>query len=160
VFVVATANDVGAMPPETLRRGRFDEVFFLDLPTERERREIIAVHLRKRRRDPEAFDVHHLAQISDGFVGAELEQSVIDAMYHAFAEDRDVRTADVTDALLRTVPLSRSQREVIEHLRAWLRQGRAQPASAAADRRDPADRGPGLELDLPSDPDRWDGELN
>ncbi|MER7276311.1 AAA family ATPase [Dactylosporangium sp. NPDC000244] len=164
VFVVATANDVTALPPETLRRGRFDEVFFLDLPTERERREIIAVHLRKRRRDPEAFDVHHLAQISDGFVGAELEQAVIDAMYHAFAENRDVRTADITEALLRTVPLSRSQREVIEHLRAWLRQGRAQPASAAPDRRDPAaERSPGLELDLPHDsgdsgyPDGWDG---
>ncbi|GAA3295358.1 AAA family ATPase [Dactylosporangium vinaceum] len=178
VFVVATANDVAAMPPETLRRGRFDEVFFLDLPTERERREIIAVHLRKRRRDPEAFDVHHLAQISDGFVGAELEQSVIDAMYHAFAEDRDVRTADLTEALLRTVPLSRSQREVIEHLRAWLRQGRAQPASTAPDRRDQSGRGPGLELDLDldrpgdgprdpnrpgdglRDPDGWGGELH
>ncbi|MET7397958.1 AAA family ATPase [Dactylosporangium sp. NPDC005572] len=156
VFVVATANDVTALPPETLRRGRFDEVFFLDLPTERERREIITVHLRKRRRDPEAFDVHHLAQISDGFVGAELEQAVIDAMYHAFAEDRDVRTADVTDALLHSVPLSRSQREEIEHLRAWMRQGRAQPASASADPQAPAGGVPGLELDT----ERWEGDLN
>ncbi|XVQ14406.1 AAA family ATPase [Spirillospora sp. CA-255316] len=131
VFAVATANDVTALPPEALRRGRFDEVFFLDLPTEEERREIIGVHLRKRRRDPGAFDVHHLAQISDGFVGAELEQVVIDAMYAAFAEERDVRTADVTAAIGRTVPLSRSQREVIERLRAWLHEGRAQSASFA-----------------------------
>jgi len=74
-----------------------------------------------------------------------------------------VRTADVTEALLRTVPLSRSQREVIENLRAWLRQGRAQPASAAPDGSDPSGRGPGpgleLDLDLPGEPDGWDGEL-
>ena len=131
VFVVATANDVTALPPETLRRGRFDEIFFLDLPTEEERREIITVHLRKRRRDPGVFDVHHLAQISDGFTGAELEQAIVDALYHAFPEDRDVRTADITAAISRSVPLSRSQREVIERLRAWLREGRAQSASFA-----------------------------
>lgn len=131
VFVVATANDVTALPPETLRRGRFDEIFFLDLPTEEERREIITVHLRKRRREPGTFDVYHLAQISDGFTGAELEQAIVDALYHAFSEDRDVRTADVTAAIGRAVPLSRSQREVIERLRSWLRDGRAQSASFA-----------------------------
>jgi AAA+ superfamily predicted ATPase len=131
VFVVATANDVTALPPETLRRGRFDEVFFLDLPTEPERREIITVHLRKRRRDPDQFDVHHLAQISDGHTGAELEQAVLDAMHQAFAEQRDVRTADITAAIRRAVPLSRAQREVITRLRAWLRDGRAQSASFA-----------------------------
>ena len=131
VFVVATANDVTALPPETLRRGRFDEVFFLDLPTEDERREIITVHLRKRRREPARFDVPHLARVSDGFTGAELEQAVVDAMYHAFAADLDVQTADIDTAIGRTVPLSRSQREVIERLRAWLHQGRAQSASFA-----------------------------
>ena len=131
VFVVATANDVNSLPPETLRRGRFDEIFFLDLPTEEERREIVTVHLRKRRRDPGTFDVYHLAQISDGFTGAELEQAIVDALYHAFSEDRDVRTADITAAVGRAVPLSRSQREVIERLRSWLREGRAQSASFA-----------------------------
>src|SRR5690606_13405549 len=95
VFVVATANDVGALPPETLRKGRFDEVFFLDLPTEQERREIISVHLAKRRRAPGQFDVVRLAHLSDGFTGAELEQAVVDAMYPAFAEDRDVETDDI-----------------------------------------------------------------
>jgi len=131
VFVVATANDVTALPPETLRRGRFDEVFFLDLPTEPERREIITVHLRKRRRDPVKFDVRQLARISDGHTGAELEQGVIDAMHHAFAENRDIATADIAAAVSRMVPLSRSQREVIGRLRAWLREGRAQSASFA-----------------------------
>jgi AAA+ superfamily predicted ATPase len=132
VFVVATANDVGALPPEVIRRGRFDEVFFLDLPTQAERQEIIALHLRKRRRDPSGFDVRRLAVESDGYTGAELEQAIIDAMYSAFAEDRDIRTGDVITAIARTVPLSRSQREVIERLRAWLREGRAQSASFAA----------------------------
>ncbi|MGH3240389.1 MAG: AAA family ATPase [Spirillospora sp.] len=130
VFVVATANDVSALPPETLRRGRFDEVFFLDLPTEEERREIITVHLRKRGRRPELFDVPRLARDCDGFVGAELEQVVVDAMYEAFGADRgDITTDDVARAAAQTVPLSRSQRETIEDLRTWLREGRAQSAS-------------------------------
>jgi SpoVK/Ycf46/Vps4 family AAA+-type ATPase len=131
VFVVATANDVTALPPEMLRRGRFDEVFFLDLPTEAERREILVVHLRKRRRDPARFDVPELARLSDGYVGAELEQAVVDAMYRAFAEERDITTADVAEAIGRLVPLSRSQRETVEHLRTWLRDGRARSASFA-----------------------------
>ena len=129
--MVATANDVAALPPETLRLGRFDEIFFLDVPTGLDRREIIAVHLRKRRRDPAQFDVHHLAQISDGHTGAELEQAIVDAMHQAFAQERDITTADVTTAIRRAVPLSKAQREVIGRLRAWLRDGRAQSASFA-----------------------------
>ncbi|MGW1023469.1 AAA family ATPase [Streptomyces sp. NPDC002577] len=131
VFVVATANDVSTLPPEMLRRGRFDEVFFLDLPTDAERREILTVHLRKRRRDPARFDIVRLARLSDGCVGAELEQAVVDAMYRAFAEERDITTDDVAEAIGRLVPLSRSQREAIENLRVWLRDGRAQSASFA-----------------------------
>jgi SpoVK/Ycf46/Vps4 family AAA+-type ATPase len=129
VFVVATANDVGALPPEVLRRGRFDEVFFLDLPTAAERQEIVTLHLRKRRRDPALFDIRRLAAESDGYTGAEIELAVIDAMYQAFAQDRDIQTGDLITAIARTVPLSKSQREVIERLRSWLRDGRAQPAS-------------------------------
>ncbi|ADD44916.1 AAA family ATPase [Stackebrandtia nassauensis] len=130
VFVVATANAVATLPPETLRRGRFDEIFFLDLPTEAERRDIITVHLRKRKRDPREFNVAQLARMSDGYTGAELEQAIVDAMYGAFASDVDITTADLVGAIQRTVPLSHSQREVIEQLRSWLRDGRAQPASA------------------------------
>jgi AAA+ superfamily predicted ATPase len=132
VFVVATANDVASIPPEVLRRGRFDEVFFLDLPTMDERREILAVHLRRRRRDPAAFDLPQLARVGEGFVGAELEQAIIDALYHAFAEHRDLRTADIAEAMARTVPLNTSHAEAIAHLRGWLRDGRARSASAAS----------------------------
>ena len=129
VFVVATANNVDALPPELLRRGRFDEVFFLDLPTREERHAILAVHLGKRRRDPAVFDLDLLAEVSEGYVGAELEQAVIDAMYVAFSQSREVETQDVARAVRNLVPLSRSQREQVEQLRTWLTEGRAQSAS-------------------------------
>ncbi len=130
VFVVATANDISSLPPELLRRGRFDEIFFLDLPTEAERREIFGVHILIRRRLPEAFDLDRLAAASAGYVGAEIEQAVIDAMYIAFNDQqREFTTADILDALRQQVPISVSQRENIERLRSWLREGRAQSAS-------------------------------
>lgn len=130
VFVVATANDVSSLPPELLRRGRFDEIFFLDLPTEEERREIFEVHLLKRLRLPEAYDLDALARASNGFVGAEIEQAVIDAMYTGFNDGgREFTTEDILQALERQVPLSVSQREKIEALRSWLQSGRAQSAS-------------------------------
>jgi SpoVK/Ycf46/Vps4 family AAA+-type ATPase len=129
VFVVATANNIASLPPELLRKGRFDEIFFLDLPSREERREIVAVHLRKRKRLPQDFDVERLAQASEGYVGAEIEQAVLDAMYAGFAGGREFTTEDVAAALRRQVPLSVSQRETIEALRAWLKEGRAQSAS-------------------------------
>lgn len=128
-FVVATANDIASLPPELLRKGRFDEIFFLDLPTLAERTEIFSVHLQKRKRLPADFDPGRLAVLSEGYVGAELEQAVIDAMYVGFNEGREFTTADVAAALKRQVPLSVSQRETIEALRNWLREGRAQSAS-------------------------------
>jgi len=129
VFVVATANDISSLPPELLRRGRFDEVFFLDLPTFDERTEIIKVHLRKRGRNPEDFDLARLANESALYVGAEIEQALIDAMYTSFNEDREVTSDDFDRALRSLVPLSRSQREQIDNLRLWLTEGRAQSAS-------------------------------
>jgi SpoVK/Ycf46/Vps4 family AAA+-type ATPase len=129
VFVVATANDISSLPPELLRRGRFDEVFFLDLPTFDERTEIITVHLRKRGRDPRRFDLAALANQSALYVGAEIEQALIDAMYSSFNEEREVTTEDFSRALRSLVPLSRSQREQIDNLRLWLTEGRAQSAS-------------------------------
>jgi AAA+ superfamily predicted ATPase len=131
VFTVATANDIQRLPPELLRRGRFDEVFFLDLPTEAERQAIFAVHLRKRGRQPDAFDLERLADASAGYVGAELEQAVIDAMYVGFNAGRELTSDDVAAALKRQVPLSVSARERVEFLRDWLREGRAQSASFA-----------------------------
>ncbi|HVN53496.1 MAG TPA: AAA family ATPase [Anaerolineaceae bacterium] len=128
-FVVATANDIASLPPELLRKGRFDEIFFLDLPSLEERKEIFVVHLRKRQRIPLDFDILPLARNSEGYVGAEIEQAIIDAMYVGFNENREFNTADIRNALNRQVPLSVSQRETIEALRNWLREGRAQSAS-------------------------------
>jgi AAA+ superfamily predicted ATPase len=129
-FVVATANDISSLPPELLRKGRFDEIFFLDLPTLEERQEIFAVHLRKRNRLPQDFDTARLARESEGYVGAEIEQAVIDAMYVGFNEgQREFTTDDISTALERLVPLSVSQREVVQMLREWLQEGRAQSAS-------------------------------
>lgn len=128
-FVVATANDIASLPPELLRKGRFDEVFFLDLPTLTEREEIFAVHLHKRHRLPQDFEVERLARESEGYVGAEIEQAIIDAMYVGFDAGREFTTADISAALQRQVPLSVSQRETVQALRDWLREGRAQSAS-------------------------------
>ncbi len=130
-FVVATANDIGGLPPELLRKGRFDEIFFLDLPTRAERRAIFAVHLARRRRLPGDYDLDRLAAESEGYVGAEIEQAVIDAMYVGFNAGREFTTEDVSAALKRQVPLSVSQREIIVELRSWLQEGRAQSASVA-----------------------------
>ena len=130
-FVVATANDISTLPPELLRKGRFDEIFFLDLPTLAERTEIFKVHLRKRKRLPQDFAVARLAEESDGYVGAEIEQAIIDAMYIGFNAAREFTTEDVSAALGRQVPLSLSQREAIDGLRDWLHSGRAQSASFA-----------------------------
>lgn len=128
-FVVGTANDISRLPPEVLRKGRFDEIFFLDLPTAKEREEIFTVHLRKRHRLPRDFDVGRLAREAEGYVGAEIEQAIIDAMYAGFNANREFTTEDISATLKRQVPLSISQRETIEALRAWLREGRAQSAS-------------------------------
>jgi SpoVK/Ycf46/Vps4 family AAA+-type ATPase len=134
VFVVATANDVSRLPPELLRRGRFDEIFFLDLPTDVERREILVVHLRKRGRDPGRFDLERLSADTDAYVGAEIEQAIIDAMFIAFNDprspEREFTDDDVVAALTRLVPMSHSQRENIAALRSWLTEGRAQSASS------------------------------
>jgi len=129
VFVVGTANNIASLPPEVLRKGRFDEIFFLDLPTLEERKEIFTVHLRKRNRLPQDFDIARLARESEGYVGAEIEQAIIDAMYVGFNARREFNSDDISAALKRQVPLSVSQREIIGALRNWLREGRAQSAS-------------------------------
>ena len=128
-FVVATANDISSLPPELLRKGRFDEIFFLDLPTLEERQQILGVHLRKRGRLSQDFDLARLAGESEGYVGAEIEQAIIDAMYVGFNAGREFTTDDISAALQRQVPLSVSQRETVGALRDWLREGRAQSAS-------------------------------
>ncbi len=128
-FVVATANDISRLPPELLRRGRFDEIFFLDLPSAAERAEILAVHVRRSGRDPAGFDLGAVAARTEGFVGAELAQVVADALVVAVDADRDIATADLLACAAEVVPLAVSQRERIAALRGWLAEGRAKPAS-------------------------------
>ncbi len=146
-FVVATANNIAALPPELLRKGRFDEIFFLDLPNREERTEIIAVHLKKRKWIPAEFDLDLLAQESEGYVGAEIEQTIIDAMYLAFNQGlRKITTQDILACLKQQVPLSRSQRETVEMLRRWLHEGRA--LSASDTERSQTALPTGIQLDL------------
>ena len=129
-FVVATANDVSALPPELLRKGRFDEIFFVDLPDEPEREEIFNIHLKKRRRDPANFDLKALAKATNGYSGAEIEQAIIAAMYDAFNQDRDILTDDILKAAKQSIPLSETMKEKIDILRFWA-ETRARPASSA-----------------------------
>lgn len=119
VFIVATANDVSALPPELLRKGRFDEIFFVDLPDLAERKDIFEIHLKKRKRDPKKFKLAELAEVTDGFSGAEIEQVVIGALNRAFDQGREIKTADLTDEAKAQVPLSRTMAEDIAALRAW-----------------------------------------
>lgn len=141
VFVIATANDISALPPELLRKGRFDEIFFVDLPTQREREKIFSVHLKKRINgsaiqhevEPTESVCRELANASAGYVGAEIEQIVVAAMYEAFYANRGLKKEDVLKAIRETVPLAETQREQILALRAWAKQ-RAVLATAVEDR--------------------------
>jgi len=142
VFVVCTANDISQLPPEFIRRGRFDEIFFVDLPNPEERREIFSIHLRKRKRDPKNFDLNALVAASEGFTGAEIEQAVISALYDAFDDNmRQLKTEDILRALKETVPLSVTMREGVEGLRRWAK-GRARPASGTLPQAPPPQIGP------------------
>ena len=130
VFVVATANGVDQLPPELLRKGRFDEIFLLDLPTEDERRSILKLHL-ERRRPGLTLPLDTVISRSEGFSGAELEQTVIEAMHLAFAESRELTETDLIRAASQLIPLSRTAREQLETLKQWAEGGRARPASIA-----------------------------
>ena len=130
VFVMATANRVERLPGEFLRKGRFDEIFFVDLPTFQEKQDIFRIHLGKRRSDITRFDLEQLAKISEGFSGAEIEQAIIAAMYDAFAKDREFNQLDIIAAIKATLPLSKTMLEQVTALRDWARQ-RARTASAS-----------------------------
>lgn len=128
VFVVATANEVRNLPPELLRKGRFDEIFWVDLPNIHERERIFEIHIRRRQRDPALFDTWRLAEAADRFSGAEIEQVVIDALFDAFARDREVETPDVLRAIRETVPLAVVMDQHIKELKEWARD-RTRPAT-------------------------------
>jgi MoxR-like ATPase len=119
IFLVATANDVSRLPPELLRKGRFDEVFFVDLPTPKAREMIFAIHLRKRGRDPARFDLARLAAAADGFSGAEIEQAVISALYAAYSAEQELTQDLLLDEITQTRPLSVLMAERVADLRSW-----------------------------------------
>jgi ATP-dependent 26S proteasome regulatory subunit len=130
VFVVATANDVSQLPPELLRKGRLDEIFYVDLPSDEERAEIYRIHLTKRGRDAGRFDLQALVDASRDFSGAEIEEAIISALYDAFYEKHDLTTAHVLAALSQTVPLAKTMVEKVTAQRNWA-VGRARNASVA-----------------------------
>lgn len=127
VFTIATANDIEALPPELLRKGRFDEIFFVDLPTLETRAQIFAIHLRKRKRNDTQFDLAALAAASEGYSGAEIEQSIVSALHEAFAARSELATPHILQALLQSPPLSVTMAERVTGLRQWSR-GRCVPA--------------------------------
>ncbi|HEY4056649.1 MAG TPA: AAA family ATPase [Kofleriaceae bacterium] len=129
VFVIATANNVQQLPPELLRKGRFDEIFFCDLPDREDRRSIIEIHLRKKKRDTSLFDLEKIVDATVDFSGAELEQAVIAALYDAFDTGNDLTTEGLVNTLRDIVPLAITMREQIEAMREWART-RARPAAA------------------------------
>jgi MoxR-like ATPase len=126
VFVVGAANNLSKMPPELLRKGRFDEIFFVDLPDAEERKSIFSIHLRLRKQDPAAFDLAQLAEAANGFSGAEIEQVVIAALYRALHQKERLSTAGLLEAIRSTRPLSVSRAEEIAELRA-MAEGRFTP---------------------------------
>src|SRR5699024_9995740 len=158
VFLVATANDIQKLPPEFLRKGRFNEIFFVDLPTQKEREAIFKIHLEKRlisetsRGDFPLEDTTYaqLANMTEGFIGAELEQVVISALFEAFAETRAIQMKDLEKAIEETIPLSVTQAEQIKALREWA-SVRAVAATLREDRKEYSEV-----KDEPTDPDPED----
>ena len=131
VFVVATANNVDLLPLEIIRKGRFDEIFFLDLPQKQEREQIFKIHIKEFRPNRwESFDYSKLAQLSESFSGAEIRQSIIEAMYHAFYEKREFTTEDICLALTQLIPLSQLENNQTLKLKNWALSGRIRLASS------------------------------
>lgn len=130
VFVIASANDISHLPPELLRKGRLDEIFFVDLPTKEERVEIFRIHISKRKRNPSKFNLDLLADASMEFSGAEIEEAIISALFDAFSQKSDLSTEIIKASLEQTVPLSRTMSEELNRLRNWSN-GRARPATGA-----------------------------
>lgn len=130
VFVVATANNIQTLPPEILRKGRFDEVFFVGLPSQAEREAIFTVHLnRLRPHNLQTYDIKRLAYETPEFSGAEIEQTIIEAMHIGFSENRDFTTEDILSAASQIIPLARTAKEQIEFLQNWATSGKARLAS-------------------------------
>ena len=119
VFIVATANDIGSLPPEMIRKGRFDEIFFVDLPAAANREEILKIHLLKRGLDPATFNLPELVKATNGFSGSEIEQAIVSAMYVAHAQGGDLEQAELLAEIQQTKPLSVVMAEKVQALRHW-----------------------------------------
>jgi SpoVK/Ycf46/Vps4 family AAA+-type ATPase len=119
VFIVATANDITRLPPEMVRKGRFDEIFFVDLPSPQSRRGILMIHLNKRSLKPDRFDLAALVSATEGFSGSEIEQAIVSAMYTAHAQDREATQPDLLAEIRQTRPLSVLMAEKVAEIRAW-----------------------------------------
>jgi SpoVK/Ycf46/Vps4 family AAA+-type ATPase len=118
VFVVATANEFDRLPPEMLRKGRFDEIFFVDFPHEGERRSIFEIHIKKRERDPASFDIDRLVGVTENYTGSEIEQAIVTGMIEAFAEkEREFQTEDILSGVAKTIPLIDTMQDKIEGIR-------------------------------------------
>jgi SpoVK/Ycf46/Vps4 family AAA+-type ATPase len=135
--VVATANKIDALPPELLRKGRFDEIFFIDLPSDSERRQIFAIQLARYKRDPKAFDLDVLAKAAASFSGAEIEQAIVAALFTAYSDGVDLQQSHLQDAIAETLPLAVTMKEDIDRLREWART-RTRAASATGTSERPA----------------------
>ena len=134
VFVVATANNISQLPPELLRKGRIDEIFFVDLPNEEERKEIFKIHLKKRKRNPEKFNLENLARLTKGFSGAEIEEVIKEAMFQAYDNYEDISDKYIESSIEKTYPLSKTMSEVIVNMRKW-----AQKRAVMASNKKPED---------------------
>jgi ATP-dependent 26S proteasome regulatory subunit len=155
VFVVATANRIGQLPPELLRKGRIDEIFFVDLPSAAARREIFEIHLKRKQREPDQFQIDELLENSNGFSGAEIEEAIKDALFTAFDEGIDLTTRHILKALRSTTPLARTRSEEISQMRAWAK-SRAVMASSETPvelpKEDPAAKAPKLRSEMVQNP--------
>ena len=143
VFIVATANDISQLPPELIRKGRFDEIFFVDFPSRAAREQIARIHLKKRGHDPNKFEIDGLARLAESFSGAEIEQAIVSASFEARARKDALRPADILAEIERTRPLAVVMAERIDALRAW-----AADRAVFAD--EPEDEGPAGAADLPA----------
>ncbi|OIP41058.1 MAG: ATPase [Deltaproteobacteria bacterium CG2_30_63_29] len=132
VFVIATANDVSMLPPELLRKGRFDEIFFVDLPHPGERRRIIEIHINAKKRDASKFDIDKIVAATQGFSGSEIEQAIVSALFDAFENKRDIDTESVVTSCTEIIPLSYQMKERIDYMRDWAK-SRARKASVDDD---------------------------
>jgi SpoVK/Ycf46/Vps4 family AAA+-type ATPase len=150
VFVIATANNVDELPPEMMRKGRFDEIFFVDLPSLPERKEIFNIHVKRRGRDPAQFNLDLLAEKAEGMTGAEIEQAVVSALFDEYDRRGSagvLSSEGVVHSLQETVPLSKTMKEKIATLRTWCRT-RARPASSSYDT-EQREGGRALDMDQP-----------